>query len=67
MRLRPFLYGVRMAEEKPAFPLPLHDRVEGVLDRIRPYIQADGGHVELVNVNEEEGVVFIRFEGACSG
>jgi Fe-S cluster biogenesis protein NfuA len=56
-----------MAEEKPTFPLPLHDRVEEVLDRIRPYIQADGGHVELVNVNQEEGIVFIRFEGACSG
>ena len=65
--MRPFLYGVTMAEEKPVFPLPLHHRVEEVLDRIRPYIQADGGHVELVNVNEEDGVVFIRFEGACSG
>ncbi len=45
----------------------LFKKVDEVLDRIRPYVQMDGGHVELVNVNEEEGVVFIRFQGACSG
>lgn len=44
-----------------------HRKVDEVLDRIRPYVQMDGGHVELVNVNEEEGIVFIRFQGACSG
>ncbi|MBI4566341.1 MAG: NifU family protein [Planctomycetes bacterium] len=55
----------------PEFPVPLTStlwpRVEEVLDRIRPYVQSDGGYVELVNVNEEEGIAFIRFQGACSG
>lgn len=45
----------------------LYRKVDAVLDRIRPYVQQDGGYVELVNVNEEDGVVFIRFQGACSG
>jgi Fe-S cluster biogenesis protein NfuA len=45
----------------------LYKRVDEVLDRIRPYVQSDGGHVELVNVDEAEGTAFIRFQGACSG
>ena len=63
-----------MAEEKksperPAFsPISdLYRRVDEVLDRIRPYVQMDGGHVELVDVNEEKGVVHIRFQGSCQG
>lgn len=45
----------------------LYKKVDEALDRIRPYVQADGGHVELVNVDEGEGTAFIRFQGACSG
>ncbi len=63
-----------MAEEKqgverPAFtPIPdLYRRVDEVLDRIRPYVQLDGGHVELVDVDETGGVVHIRFQGSCQG
>ncbi len=59
-----------MADD-PKAPAPqtsdLYKRCDEVLDRIRPYVQMDGGHVELVSVNEEDGVVFIRFQGACSG
>ena len=45
---------------------PVRDRVQGVLNLIRPAIQADGGDVELVDV-DAEGVVQIRFHGACHG
>lgn len=45
----------------------IHDRVDEALNRIRPYVQQDGGNVELVNVNEEDGVAFIRFQGSCQG
>jgi Fe-S cluster biogenesis protein NfuA len=55
------------AGEPAATGSELYRRVDEVLDRIRPYVQMDGGYVELVNVNEEEGVAFIRFQGACSG
>jgi len=39
--------------------------IERVLEEIKPYLQADGGDVELVSV--EEGVVKVRFLGGCSG
>ncbi|HEX8521048.1 MAG TPA: NifU family protein [Tepidisphaeraceae bacterium] len=44
----------------------MRERVQGVLNLIRPAVQADGGDVELVDVTGE-GVVSIRFHGACHG
>lgn len=44
----------------------LHERVAQVIDGIRPYIQGDGGDIELVAV-EEDGTVKVRLTGACSG
>lgn len=41
------------------------EKVEAVLARIRPALQADGGDVELVDVSE--GVVKLKLTGACSG
>jgi Fe-S cluster biogenesis protein NfuA len=41
------------------------DEVQVVLDKIRPALQADGGDVELVDV--EDGVVKVRLQGACRG
>ena len=46
---------------------PLTDRVNEVLGKIRPLIQADGGDIELVGIEEETGKVSIRFQGACRG
>jgi len=43
----------------------MRDRIEQVLDQIRPHLQADGGDVELVDVSD--GVVTVRLTGACSG
>ena len=37
-----------------------------VLDEIRPNLQADGGDVQLVDV-DEEGVVTVQLHGACNG
>lgn len=42
-------------------------RVEAVLERIRPALAMDGGSVELVNVNEKEGIVNVRLVGSCQG
>ena len=44
----------------------LKERVSEVIDSIRPMIQGDGGDVELVNV-DDQGVVQVRFQGACVG
>ena len=41
------------------------ERVEAVLDRIRPLMQADGGDIELVNVSGNDAQV--RLTGMCSG
>lgn len=45
----------------------LTDRVQGVIDQIRPMLQADGGDIEVVNVDEDTGVVSVRLQGACKG
>jgi len=41
------------------------EKVQEVLDTIRPALQADGGDVELVDV--DNGVVKVRLTGACGG
>ena len=41
------------------------ERVESVLERIRPMMQADGGDIELVNVSGNSARV--RLTGMCSG
>ncbi|MFH1485279.1 MAG: NifU family protein [Chloroflexota bacterium] len=43
----------------------MKERVEAALSKIRPHLQADGGDVELVEVND--GVVKVRLTGACGG
>jgi Fe-S cluster biogenesis protein NfuA len=44
----------------------MKDKVQEVLNKIRPSIQADGGDVELVDVTKD-GVVKVRLKGACAG
>jgi Fe-S cluster biogenesis protein NfuA len=44
----------------------MRERVQEVIDEIRPMLQADGGDVELVEVSED-GVVKVRLTGACGG
>jgi len=46
-------------------PVPLEERVRGALDEVRPYLDAHGGDVELLGV--EDGVVHLRLEGSCKG
>jgi len=40
-----------------------YDEVLDVLDKLRPFLQRDGGDVELVDV--EDGIVKLRLMGAC--
>jgi Fe-S cluster biogenesis protein NfuA len=47
-------------------PLSVRQKVQDVIDLIRPAVQADGGDIELVDVSEG-GIVQIRFHGACHG
>jgi Fe-S cluster biogenesis protein NfuA len=41
----------------------MREKIEAALAKIRPTLQADGGDVELVDVND--GVVKVRLTGAC--
>ena len=43
----------------------MREKVEEILNQIRPSLQADGGDVELVDV--VDGVVKLRLKGACAG
>ena len=43
----------------------MKDKIQTVLNKIRPMLQADGGDVEFVGL--EEGVVKVRLQGACAG
>ncbi len=44
----------------------MQEKVAKVIEEIRPMLQADGGDVELVEV-EDSGVVKLRLQGACAG
>jgi len=44
----------------------MKEKVQKVLNKIRPSLQADGGDVELVDVGDD-GVVKVRLQGACAG
>lgn len=41
----------------------MYDEVLEVLDKLRPFLQRDGGDVELVDV--EDGIVKLKLMGAC--
>ncbi len=41
------------------------DKVEKALKELRPQLQADGGDIELVEV--ENGIVKVKMKGACAG
>lgn len=40
--------------------------MEKVLKKISPVLEGDGGGIELVEIDEEQGVVKVRMLGACA-
>ncbi|HHZ17954.1 MAG TPA: NifU family protein [Acholeplasmataceae bacterium] len=40
-------------------------KVKTLINKIRPYLQRDGGDVEYVRM--DEGIVYVRLHGACVG
>jgi Fe-S cluster biogenesis protein NfuA len=45
----------------------MKEQVEKVIQELRKYLQADGGDVELVKVDDKTGEVQVRLTGACHG
>ena len=44
----------------------INEKMEAALDMVRPSLQADGGDVQLIDV-DEDGVVKVKLQGACAG
>lgn len=44
--------------------MEIQSKIEAAIEEIRPYLQSDGGDVELISV--EDGVVFIKWKGYCA-
>ena len=45
----------------------MKNKVMKAIEELRPYLQADGGDIELADVDEDRGVVKVRLKGACVG
>ena len=41
-------------------------KLQGIMDLMRPAVQADGGDLVLVRADVESGVVEVQLQGACS-
>ena len=57
------IIGIRIYDKEEDI---MREKVEEVLEKVRPMLQRDGGDVELVDV-QDDGVVKVRLTGACSG
>lgn len=47
-------------------PKITNERVEEVLNKVRPYLQMDGGDIELIDITEDD-IVKVKLTGACHG
>lgn len=54
-----------LANLRPEVRTVSRDQVQAVIDRIRPYIQTDGGDIELISINGNKANV--RLTGNCVG
>ncbi len=43
----------------------IQSKIKEVLDKIRPYLNQDGGDVEFVKF--EDGICYVTLKGACAG
>ncbi len=44
----------------------IRERVEKVIEMIRPYLKADGGDIQLIDVTDD-GIVKVQMLGMCGG
>ncbi len=45
----------------------MKEQVQDVINQIRPILQADGGDIELIGVDEKTGIVTVGLRGRCGG
>ena len=47
--------------------MDLRERVNSVIEKVKPALEADGGGIELVEILEDEKAVVVNLTGACHG
>jgi Fe-S cluster biogenesis protein NfuA len=57
--------SVRKSPKRGKGDIIMKEKVQEALNKIRPMLQADGGDVELVDI--QDGIVTVRLQGACGG
>lgn len=45
----------------------MRTKILEAINVVRPSLQADGGDIEMVDFNEQSGVLKVKLVGACSG
>lgn len=58
--------GKTKVKSKSKSRLTITEQVERVLDTLRPYLISDGGNIELLGVDETNGIVTVHLVGACA-
>ncbi|MEO7398148.1 MAG: NifU family protein [Ilumatobacteraceae bacterium] len=48
-------------------PSNLEERVAAAIESVRPYMASHGGDVEVLGIDEDEGVLHLRMLGSCDG
>lgn len=43
----------------------MKEKIEEVINELRPFLMNDGGNIELVKI--ENDIVYVSFQGACAG
>ncbi len=56
----------RLRSAEPDVGEDVLERVEKALHEIRPFLEGDGGGVELIEIDEEDRIVKVRLTGACT-
>lgn len=69
-RIEKIVNSVRIAkaqEQEKIMSGSLRERVAKAIEKARPNMRRDGGDIEIVEIDEKEGVVKVSFKGSCSG
>lgn len=45
----------------------LEDRIEYTLNKVRPYMQSEGGDIQIDHYDKTDGTLYVRLIGACDG
>jgi Fe-S cluster biogenesis protein NfuA len=46
--------------------ITIRERVQNALERVRPYLQSDGGDISLIEITDDL-IVKVKLQGACHG